>query len=100
MKKIVCICMAVACIAIMVSSCNKECVCKKNVTYLTTTDTTTVADSTTMTDSTQASTTNIDSIMYHAGNIYDKKECEYLNVSDTTSLQIVSLTCSMEKKEK
>lgn len=92
MKKIICICFALAFVVTMIS-CNKECVCKKNVSYLESTDTTVVADSTTV---------NIDSIMYHAGNIYDKKECEYLNVSDTSTTDnaITTLTCTMEKKDK
>lgn len=99
MKKILCICFALAFVVTMIS-CNKECVCKKSVSYLETSDTTVV--DTTAVDSTSITTTNIDSIMFHAGNIYDKKECEYLNVSDTTfsDHSVTTLTCSMEKKDK
>lgn len=94
MKKILCICFALAFVVTMIS-CNKECVCKKSVSYLETSDTTVV-------DSTSTTTTNIDSLMFHAGNIYDKKECEYLNISDTTfsDHSVTTLTCSMEKKDK
>ena len=58
-------------------------------------DTTNVVDSTAV-----AANATADSVMYNAGHIYDKKECEYLNVSDTTVTQIITLTCSMEKIEK
>lgn len=93
MKKILCICFALAFVVTMIS-CNKECVCKKSVSYLETSDTTVV--------DTTSTATNIDSIMFHAGNIYDKKECEYLNISDTTfsDHSVTTLTCSMEKKDK
>ncbi|MCQ2279886.1 MAG: hypothetical protein MJZ49_03665 [Bacteroidales bacterium] len=93
MKKILCICFALAFVVTMIS-CNKECVCKKSVSYLETSDTTVV--------DTTSTTTNIDSLMFHAGNIYDKKECEYLNISDTafSDHSVTTLTCSMEKKDK
>lgn len=93
MKKILCICFALDFVVTMIS-CNKECVCKKSVSYLETSDTTVV--------DTTSTATNIDSIMFHAGNIYDKKECEYLNISDTTfsDHSVTTLTCSMEKKDK
>lgn len=94
MKKILCICFTLAFVITMIS-CHKECVCKKDVSYLETTDTTTV-------DTTSAAKPNIDSIMYHAGRIYDKKECEYLNVSDTnlSNGAVTTLTCNYEKMEK
>ena len=95
MKKILCICFALAFVVSMIS-CQKECVCKKNISQLDTSDTTTVVDSTSTTDN----SATMDSIMLNAGHIYDKRECEYLNLSDTTVNTVVTLTCSMEKKEK
>ena len=90
MKKILCICFALAFVVTMIS-CNKECVCKKDVSYVETADT--------VVDSTAVTPANIDSIMYHAGHIYDKRECEYLNVTDTnlSNGAITTLTCSFEK---
>lgn len=93
MKKVFCICMGIAFLALL-GACQKECICKKTVTAVDNADTTVV-------DSTAAAVTaTADSIMYNAGHIYDKKECEYLNVSDTSVLSIVTLTCTMEKTKK
>lgn len=93
MKKVLCICFALAIVVAMIS-CQKECVCKKNVSQIATTDTTMV-DSTTTDNS-----ATMDSIMLNAHHIYDKRECEYLNISDTNVNEVTTLTCSMVKKEK
>ena len=102
MKKVLCICFALAIVVAMIS-CQKECVCKKDVSYLENPDTTAVVDTTT-TDSTATTTTDnsatMDSIMLNAHHIYDKRECEYLNISDTNVYEVTTLTCSMVKKEK
>lgn len=95
MKKILCICFALAFVVAMIS-CQKECVCKKNVSHIATTDTTTVDSTTTVTNN----SATMDSIMLNAGHIYDKRECEYLNISDTNVNEVTTLTCSMVKKEK
>ena len=94
MKKILCICFALAFVVTMIS-CQKECVCRNSVSQLSSSDTTAI-DSTSTTDN----SATMDSIMLNAGHIYDKRECEYLNISDTTVNTVVTLTCSMEKKEK
>lgn len=94
MKKVLCICIGIAIIAMM-GACQKECICKKSVAATEYGDTTSTVDSTAI-----AANATADSIMYHAGHIYDKKECEYLNISDTTTTQIITLTCSMDKIEK
>ena len=104
MKKVLCICFALAIVVAMIS-CQKECVCKKDVSYLENPDTTTVVVDTTNTDSTATTVTNdnsatMDSIMLNAHHIYDKRECEYLNISDTNVYEVTTLTCSMVKKEK
>lgn len=93
MKKVLCICFALAFVIAMIS-CQKECVCKKNVSHIATNDTTMV-DSTTSNNS-----ATMDSIMLNAHHIYDKRECEYLNITDTNVNEVVTLTCSMVKKEK
>ena len=93
MKKIICLCLSLAFVAAMMISCNKECVCTRSITPVSTTDTTAT------TDSTQSSNTGTTEY-YHGGNIYDKQECEYLNGADTTATEITSFTCSWEKKEK
>ena len=102
MKKVLCICFALAFVVAMIS-CQKECVCKKNVSQLENTDTTAVVDSTNV-DSTATITTDnsatMDSIMLNAHHIYDKRECEYLNIADTTVNTVTTLTCTMQKKEK
>lgn len=92
MKKVFCIGLAVAFVALM-GACNKECVCTRTTTAVENADTTATADST-------EATPNVDNNEFHALHIYDKKECEYLNVSDTTTSQIVTLECSMDKIEK
>lgn len=92
MKKIFFICISVAMIAMM-GACNKECVCKRSTSPVANADTTGIVD--TLTAKVDAA-----EVTYHAGHIYDKKECEYLNVSDTTTQSVVTLTCSMEKIEK
>lgn len=97
MKKILCICFALAFVVSMIS-CQKECVCKKSVSQLETSDTTTVVDSTSTTTTDNSAT--MDSIMLNAGHIYDKRECEYLNLADTTVNTVTTLTCTMQKKEK
>ena len=104
MKKVLCICFALAIVVAMIS-CQKECVCKKDVSYLENPDTTTVVVDTTNTDSTATTVTTdnsatMDSIMLNAHHIYDKRECEYLNISDTNVYEVTTLTCSMMKKEK
>lgn len=104
MKKVLCICFALAIVVAMIS-CQKECVCKKDVSYLENPDTTTVVVDTTNTDSTATTVTTdnsvtMDSIMLNAHHIYDKRECEYLNISDTNVYEVTTLTCSMVKKEK
>lgn len=100
MKKVLCICFALAFVVSMIS-CQKECVCKKSVTHM---QTDTTAVDTTAVDSTSINTTDnsatMDSIMLNAGHIYDKRECEYLNIADTTVNTVTTLTCSMVKKEK
>ena len=93
MKKVLCICFALAFVIAMIS-CQKECVCKKNVSHIATNDTTMV-DSTTSNNS-----ATMDSIMLNAHHIYDKRECENLNITDTNVNEVVTLTCSMVKKEK
>lgn len=102
MKKVLCICFALAFVVAMIS-CQKECVCKKDVSYLENPDTTATVDTTTV-DSTATITTDnsatMDSIMLNAHHIYDKRECEYLNISDTNVYEVTTLTCSMVKKEK
>ena len=98
MKKVLCICFALAIVVAMIS-CQKECVCKKDVSYLENPDTTTVVVDTTNTVTTDNSAT-MDSIMLNAHHIYDKRECEYLNISDTNVYEVTTLTCSMVKKEK
>ncbi len=72
MKKILCICFALA-FVVMMMSCKKQCVCKKSVDPVATTDTT-ITDTTTVDSTSTATTVNIDSIMYAAGHIYDKRE--------------------------
>ncbi len=86
MKKIICLCMSLAFVAVMMISCNKECVCTKTIT------------TSALVDSVVTPTTKTD--VYHGGNIYDKRECEALNGSDSTSTEVVSFTCAWEKKSK
>jgi len=97
MKKILCICFALAFVVSMIS-CQKECVCRKSVSQMETSDTTAVSDSTSTATTNNSAT--MDSIVLNAGRIYDKRECEYLNIADTTVNTVTTLTCTMEKKQK
>ena len=104
MKKIILIFAGIAVVA-MLGSCKKECVCKKVATNY-------IQDST-LVDSHPNPPNKVASdsttTMYAAGHIYDKKECEYLNVTNDTSIltinghlvkQNVDIECSMEKVDK
>ncbi len=86
MKKILCICLSLA-FVVMMMSCKKECVCKRSVSYLEPADTTVV-------DSTSTAEPTPEEVTYAGGRIYDKKECEYLNVSDTTLNTVTNITCT------
>jgi len=91
MKKIACICSIVAFVFVFVFamvSCNKECVCsKKTTTY----SDTLAADSTRPIVSQQE-------VLFHGGNIYDKKECSALNGETKSPTEKVIINCSMKKK--
>ena len=85
MKKLLGICMAVTFIAIVSVSCQKECVCEKTFT-----------NDDNILDTIAATTTTTS---YSGGHDYDKRECESLSYSHTTSTSIPTFTCGLEEKK-